>query len=260
MLLLSINLFAYVDSDMDGVDNSYDKCPNTPLTELVDIRGCTIKSTVSLHHFDIIVGASYSDADYNTLNKTKTLSSSLQVDYYYKNLSLQASTSYYKTQSSAYNNKGLNNSVIAGYYKIRAINSLYVRVGAGVILPTYNSSLKNNNTDYFASLSLSYPINSKVNLFGGYSYTIINDVPGVSYKNTNGYNGGLGYYFSSKLYASAGYNLAESSYMGVGDISTASLYAFYSIDNNWFTSVNYAYGLSTAASNNYASISLGYYF
>jgi hypothetical protein len=36
-------LFAYVDSDMDGVEDKDDLCPNTLMTDLVDLNGCTIK-------------------------------------------------------------------------------------------------------------------------------------------------------------------------------------------------------------------------
>ncbi len=32
-----------LDSDKDGVIDLYDKCPNTPLTALVDATGCSIK-------------------------------------------------------------------------------------------------------------------------------------------------------------------------------------------------------------------------
>ena len=32
-----------MDKDNDGVLDSYDKCPNTPFTELVDADGCPLK-------------------------------------------------------------------------------------------------------------------------------------------------------------------------------------------------------------------------
>jgi hypothetical protein len=261
LLLLSVNAWAYIDSDMDGVEDRVDQCPNTSLTELVDIRGCTITSVLSEHHYDIIVGGSYTREDFSGLDKTDTLTTSVQVDYYYKNFSLQASTSYFSSDSDSYSDDGLNDSVIAGYYQFRPSEELYVRIGLGTILPTYDSNLNNNNTDYFASLNLSYSLN-KFNIFGGYMRTLINDddVGSIEYTDTNGYNLGLGYYFNEKLYMSMSYNTTESIYTGVDNLETASWYAFYSIDKHWFTTFSYAYGLSDTASEQYLGARLGYYF
>ena len=269
--LLFVTLaFSYEDSDFDGVEDALDKCPNTPFTDLVDINGCTKKSLVSPHNFDIIVGASYSDSDYQTLNATDTLSTTLQVDYYYKNLSVQASTSYFSTSGSGYSESGLNDSFIGASYQLKPTNALYVRVGGGLLLPTYKSALNNNKMDYIASLNLSYTV-SNFSFFGGYSYTFVNDTNAillddanntiaVDYQNTTALSGGIGYYINDKLYMSGAYNVSNSIYDGVEDIQTASLYGYYGIDKNWFTTFSYARGLSESATKNYVSIRLGYFF
>ena len=269
MLLMTSSVFAYSDSDMDGVDDAHDRCPNTSFMELVDINGCAKKSLVSKHHFDIIVGGSYADSDYNTLNKTDTYSSTLQVDYYYENFSLQASTSYFDTEGSGYSETGMYDSYVGASYQFR-FDNLSLRVGAGALLPTYDSSLKNNNTDYSGSASISYSLGS-LNIFGGYVYTKINDddvvitasdgsTTDVLYQDTNSYNGGIGYYLSNNFYMSASYNNAQSIYKGVAEIETASLYGYYSFTGHWFGTFSYAYGLSDTASKNYAALRLGYYF
>ncbi|WP_434580691.1 DUF3187 domain-containing protein [Sulfurimonas sp. NW15] len=260
--MFSASLFAYSDSDMDGVDDSRDKCPNTPLTDLVDINGCTKKSLVSSHHFDIIIGANYAGSNYASLNQTDTYSSSLQIDYYYKNFSLQASTSYYTTNGDGYSENGLNDSFLGASYQFKPLKSFSLRVGAGVLLPTYDTALNNNNTDYTASLNASYAL-GKVNIFGGYIYTMINDddIAGtVAYQNTNAFSGGLGYYVTNKLYLSGAYNTSDSIYAGVEKIRTVSAYGYYSINMHWFTTFSYAYGLSDSASDQAASVKLGYYF
>lgn len=269
-LLVSLTLSAYDDSDFDGVEDSLDRCPNTSFTDLVDISGCSVKSLVSPHHYDIIVGASYYSSDSRTLNATDTLSSSVQADYYYKNFSLQLSTSYFSTSGSGYSSTGFNDSFVGGSYQIQPINNFSIRVGAGAVLPTYDSSLKNNNTDYQASLNLSYTID-KINLFTGYSYTMINDTDTVikidantstpvNYQNTNAISAGLGYYATNKLYMSVAYNTSNSIYKGIEDIQTASLYGYYSFSEHWFSTFSYANGLSKSATKNYASARVGYYF
>ncbi|MDA3908767.1 MAG: DUF3187 domain-containing protein [Sulfurimonas sp.] len=263
LLAVSISLFSYSDYDMDGVDDKTDKCPNTPFSDLVNGSGCTTKSLVSPHHFDIIFGINYSQTSYETLENTDNISQSLQIDYYYKNFSLQASTSYYNSQSATYNNSGTNDSFLGAYYKLSPANNLTLRLGAGAIIPTYKSDLNNNNTDFTASASLSYMLKN-ANVFGGYSYTVVNDddiiTQSVAYQNTNSYNVGLGFYPTSKTYISGAYNSSDSIYKDVETINTVSINAFYNIDAHWFTTLNYAYGLSDTASDNYASLRVGYYF
>lgn len=270
MLLISSSAFAYVDADMDGVEDAVDRCPNTPFSDLIDINGCTKKSLVSAHHFDIIAGASYAESDSLTLNATDTLASTLQVDYYYKNFSLQASTSYFTTNGDNFSDSGLYDSFVGAAYQFRPLQNLSLRVGAGAILPTYNTSLNNNNTDYTASLNLSYTL-SKFNLFGGYSYTQINDddvslvatdgnVTNIKYQDTSAYSFGAGYYMTNKLYLSGAYHSSDSIYQSIEDIQTASLYGYYAIDEHWFSTCSYAYGLSDSASKNYVSLRLGYFF
>lgn len=260
-LLTAATLFAYSDSDLDGVDDAMDQCPNTPITDLVDIRGCSIESLVSLHHYDIVAGANYSQGDYNINEKTDTLTTTLQVDYFYKNISLQASTSYYSSQSSSYSESGMGDTMLAAFYILPVSRDFRIRLGAGANLPTYESSLNNNNTDYLALLSASYAID-KVSLFAGYNFTQINDddVAGVvSYQDTHAYSGGVGYSLTPKLYSSLSYYQSDSLYKDMEPIKSASLYGFYALDTNWFSTFSYAYGLSDSASDHSVSFRLGYY-
>ena len=157
-------------------------------------------------------------------------------------------------------------SFLGASYQFQPTKSLTFRVGAGAILPTYNTSLNNNNTDYSGSLNLSYSI-SNVNLFAGYTYTMINDDDTVidanttaNYQDTGAYSVGLGFYPTSKLYISGAYNNSNSVYKGIEDIQTASVYGYYGINEHWFSTCSYAYGLSDSASKNYVSLRLGYFF
>ncbi len=269
-ILITINLYAYSDSDMDGVDDATDRCPNSLLTDLVDMQGCAKESLVSPHRYDVILGVNYSDADYRSLNATDTLASSLQVDYYYKNFSLQASTAFFETEGSGYSDSGLQDSYLGAAYSLNQINNLSISLSAGVILPTYDTELDNNNMDYAASVNLSYALNS-FNIFAGYSYSLINDddvtltdvdgtVYSVLYQNTNTFSGGLGYYLNNKLYVSASYSMSDSIYIGVDDIEAATVYGYYSLNKDMFTTLSYSYGLSDAASDNYLSLRLGFLF
>lgn len=256
-------LFAYIDSDLDGVDDPTDQCPNTPISELVDIKGCSIEALKSPHHYDIVIGQSYSEIDYNTNEKTDTHSTTLQLDYFYKNFSAQVLTAYYSSESASYSDSGLTDTTLAAYYLVPINYNFSIRVGAGVLLPTFDSDLNNNNTDYLAAISATYSID-RVSLFAGYNFTKINDddIPdwGVIYQNTHAYSAGVGYYMTRKWYTSASYYQSDAVYTSMEDIKSASIYNFYSLDKNWFTTLSYAYGLSDSASDHSVSLRLGYNF
>ncbi|BDY12597.1 porin family protein [Hydrogenimonas cancrithermarum] len=261
LFLSSMMLFAYTDMDLDGVDDSVDKCPNTPITDLVDANGCSIKSVISEQHFDIIFGVSYSDLNYRYNERTDTYTSTVQIDYYKDAFSLQLSTSYFRSDSSSYDDSGLNDTTVAAYYRFKPLPNLTINAGAGVIFPTYDAELGNNNTDYTASVNFSYAINNS-NIFAGYNFTLVgdDDVDTVQYQNTNAFSVGAGYYFTPKLYASLSYYRADSIYKSVEDIENVSIYTFYSIDANWFVTANFAKGLSDSTSDDYVALRIGYYF
>ena len=265
LLLITATLFAYADSDMDGVEDSMDRCPGTPITDLVDIDGCSKESLVDNHHFDLIVGAGFGQTNYELTPNTDTYSATAQVDYYYKDFSAQASTSYFDATSSGYSETGMDDSLVAVAYLFHPTEKIAIRVGAGMIIPTYDSDLNNNETDYTASVNATYAL-GRTTLFAGYSYTIINDKDVVDatntvyYQNTDAYNIGAGYNFTQKLYANLSYFQAQSIYKGVEDIKSVSAYIFYSIDEHWFTNLSYSRGLSDSTSESYGSVNLGYYF
>lgn len=275
LTIVSLSLYGYSDQDLDGVEDSIDRCPNTSMTELVDRHGCTIKNLEGDGHFDVIIGANLSQFNENTLSAlnpedTNTFTTTLQADYYYKNFSLQASTSYFKSQSESYSNSGQNDSFVGGYYQFNPTTPLQLRIGGGLLLPTYDTGFGNNKLDYSVSAALSYLFND-INFFGSYSFTLVNDedfdyialdgnLSTVSYQNTNAFNVGIGFYPTDRIYTSVAYSRSDSIYTGVETIESASAYLFYTIDRNWFTTVSYAYGLSDSASDHFAGLRLGYYF
>ena len=254
-LILSIYLLAYSDMDMDGVDDRVDKCPNTPLTELVDLSGCTIKRLVSPHHFDISVGAKYikgKDTDIDT--------TSIQLDYYYKNLSLSLYGSYFNREVYNKRESGADNTYLNGYYKIKATtDGLSFKIGGGVSFPTYDSN--NNKLDYTLSSYMNYRYNS-FSILSGVGYTIIgdDDTNRTTYKNSLFYNIGLGYYFNNIFYSSLTYNSLSSIYDNLDNIKNISLYNYYKIDRDWFLNLTYTKGLNSASMKRSIGVRIGYYW
>lgn len=255
-------LFAFVDLDIDGVDDSIDQCPGTLITDLVDIKGCSIESLVSPHHYDIVVGGSYSEFNTNSNKKINTYAKLLSADYYYKNYSAQVSTSHSASKSDSSNDNGMGDTTLSAGYFFNIQPNLSARIGAGIVLPTYKSTFNNNNIDYIVSLNLTYAMD-KVNLFAGYNYTKNNDddIPyTVAYQNVHGISAGIGYSATDKVYMNGSYSRSDSTLQNTADSESISLMSSYSLDEHWFTYAIYAYGMSASTSDNYVSVNLGYRF
>jgi len=249
LFLFSTLSFAYTDSDMDGVPDSDDACPRTPITDLVDLSGCTKKSLISPHHFSLLIGEGYAKD-----NDSAYTFSSAELNYYYKKISLQLSTGYYDLTSSDLNSSGFNDTYLNLFYAFKPMKNLNVSWGVGLALPTYDSV--DNKTDYSTSLSARYKLDSW-SFSAKTGYRLIDDNNAV---NTLYYSLGTGYHWNEKLYSSLSYSVSQSIYEGNDDLKSLSFYNYYQINNNWFTTVNYSRGLSDASLDNSIGVKIGYYW
>ena len=261
LLLLPLGLYAYIDDDMDGVEDKDDSCLYTPFMDIVDNKGCSIESLLPSYHFDLIAGVSYSETDYNTLSKVDTITTTLQLNYYYKKIILSLSSSYYNNYGDDYRASGMNDTYLGLEY-ILFDEELYMSLGGGVVLPTYEDYFGSNKTDYRVNLNLGYTMQN-INLFTTFGHSFINDEDVINelyYQDSNYFSLGAGYFFSHKLYTSLSYSESDSIYRDIEKIRTASLYGFYSLNSRSFLNLTYAHGLSDSASDNYLSLSIGYKF
>lgn len=251
-LLFSTLLLSFEDYDLDGVEDIFDDCPNTPITDLVDINGCTIHSLVKSYNYDAIFGITQATADYNGTNES--ILTTLQVDYYYNDFSFQLSSAYISSNST------LADTYISSYYNYNN-NDVDIRFGIALILPT--STIEGTNkTDYMTSANISYKF-FLFNAFAGLSTTFINDTSSdqsITYKNSSAYTLGVGFYPTEELYSSISYNMSESIYVDGKDSTNLSWYTFYTINKEWFTTLNYDYGLNTNLNSSSLSFKVGYYF
>jgi hypothetical protein len=106
-------------------------------------------------------------------------------------------------------------------------------------------------------------LDESFNLFGGYTYTFVNDKPignVVQYHDTNSFTVGAGYSSHHSGFINIAYEKFESIYVGVETFKTLSLNGMIPIDSNWFILSNYRYGLSDSASDNEVILRVGYYF
>ena len=59
-------LFAYSDSDMDGVEDYEDKCPNTQFDELVEYDGCSKSGNDKKLNYTLVLGTRYAQKNYSS--------------------------------------------------------------------------------------------------------------------------------------------------------------------------------------------------
>lgn len=248
-LLIPIFLLSYIDSDMDGVEDKDDLCPNTLITNLVDTTGCSIKSLISPHHFSLTAGTSLA----KDINSTYNFST-LELDYYYQNISLQLSSSYYNFKNTTLNENGINDTNLNFFYKFYPKENFMLTVATGISFPTYYNS--DNKTDYSTSITGYYYLED-LSFSTGFGYKIIGD---TNSSNVFFYNINTGYTWNSKYYYSIGYYVSESIYNGIENFKSIALYNHYSINKKLFTILSLSKGLSNTSLDESIGVKLGYYW
>ena len=253
-LLVSITLFSYEDNDLDGVDDSYDECLDTPFMDIVDRSGCSVQSLVSPHHFDFIVGFTTSISEINSTEDFSTTTTSLQADYFYRNYNITFSSSYDNSQNE------MGNTKVAFGYEFIPVSDITLNISAGVILPTAPSeSNVTNNTDYTLSFSLAYSL-WDTTFFANYAFVAVEDVSDYyQYQDSNSFLVGVGNKLTNNFYASLSYSIAQSKYSGEDDYKDITLYLKYLLDESWFINGSGFYGVGSTNESG-ASLKVGYYW
>lgn len=292
MLFSVLFLYGYVDSDLDGVDDSVDKCPNTPFSDLVDESGCTIKSLIeekksaretrSKSVFNrskikkrkkeeklkrtphpILQGSNKKSRDthydisvgYNKIGGKSN--ESVMANIYHKNLSLSLFTAIDNKRN--YDDSRLSDTRVWGYYSYRYNKNLLLKMGAGIVVPHIDSNGE-KRVDAGLSLFGSYTIN-EFNPYFGASYRFTG-LKGDEYGLKDYYSiyGGAGFYLSQKLYMSYTFSYSSAEYNWAEDIKTDSLYLYYNLDDNWFGTASYLRNIDGLDYDDGFSFSIGYYF
>lgn len=225
---------------------------------------------------DIIVGATYSDTNYNTMERSDTVTTTFEANLYSGDMSAQILTSYYRSDDTNMSNSGWGDTQLGIYFKTHPSLSLTLRPGFGIILPTYDSGYDNEAVDIFASLNAQYDFDEHYYAFGGLGYTIVNDKDvrnavryrrsslivgdSIEYRNTAFFTVGTGYQTHNNGYINVAYTQNQSIYAEIESFKTLSINAMMPLDSHWFVIGNYRHGLSDTTSDNEVALRVGYYF
>jgi hypothetical protein len=268
-VFLSTFALSYQDLDIDGVDDSIDKCLNTPFDEIVDENGCSKTQKKSYPHpyygnLTLKIGLDYyKDKDYGDES-----SLNLYADYQFHNWDFSISNANSNFKDS-YNDNDVY--LFAGYGFDFKIN--YIRLSIGTKLnkdtttprrqkdySSYQEKELSINNDYIFSIDFSHIINDKINSLLYYKYTI-NGYNDENSKNFSSFSVGIEYLVNSKCYSSLSYNQIGSMYK---DINTPNknieISANYDITKNIFMSAEYGHGLDDLSYDNRFYLGIGVNF
>ena len=246
------SLLGYEDSDIDGVDDAIDLCPDSSFDKLVDEDGCAEDEhywgsvTLQLGN-DIAL-----DEDNNKINNYSFLGS-----YSYKKWYLSLSNTQQTTYDKS-NNRSTSGGDIyfnSGYQLNH--NNLQTDIGFGVKLATANKTIGTGENDYFGSIGFNYFMNEKLMLFTQIGYTFTGDNNETSYQNSLAYSLGAGYMFNPQWYSSISYDDSDSIYQNTERYKSFSWLNSYSFLDDYFISFNYTYGLDDLSYPHIFSLKLG---
>ncbi len=135
----------YKDGDLDGVPDIYDRCPNTPFSDIVDEYGCSVEKLIKPKRLEYYFEYLYAKDD------------DFYENGYLFNLTIYKNRFDLSITGLFFDNnykKGFSDTNIKADYLFNPTPMWDLYVGVGVDLPTYNSS--GNRADYGLYLSSDY--------------------------------------------------------------------------------------------------------
>ncbi len=253
--LLQLTIFAYVDNDLDGVDDSEDECLNTPFDALVDERGCSYDKKY-YGRLTLKLGVDLSLDNFSD----KTTNFNIYANYGYNNWELSLSNSSYTAYDSF--NKTSNttgDTYLSGGYLFKE-KDFNTKLTLGVKFATADKGVGTGENDYFTSVDFDYFINDEQDIFAYLGATFSGDSKDVDYKNYLSFSIGSGYAIDSSWYSSLSYDFSGSQYPDSEDYSSISWFNSYQFNDLYFATINYAYALDDISYDHTLSLKFGVHF
>jgi len=252
LLVVALQLNAFEDSDIDGVADADDLCPNSSFEDIVDEDGC-VEGEYYWGEVLLSVGV-----DYN-IDDTTTNDYNFLIDYNYDQWGLSLYTS---SQSGDINNstsKSAGDLYLAIEYTLNQ-EAFSTKLGIGAKIATGDEAVSTGENDYFGTLKLSYLLNEKIALLSQFDYTLTGDSSDIDYKNSFGYGLGLGYLPIEAWYISLLYQNSTSIYRDTDDYRSISITNSYSFGDKISATLGYTRGLDALSYDHIVSLKLGVNF
>ncbi len=281
LMLVSLNLEAYQDRDLDGIEDSVDQCPNTPFDDYVDQLGCSVKKGASTYRtkgvFTLQIGTDIStDESYDT-DSTLRLYANYRYEAFDISISNRRSINRAYTEDNSYSDNDIYISL--GYFFNLSQSRLKFQIGTKIVddvdTNNINSQQKGKfgslyldtqtlyderENDYFASISTNIFLSSKHDLFLYYGYTVSGDSDLYDYEDYSSFSIGTGYMLTPHWYSAISYNYIGSIYPDGDAEKNLSWYNSYTLNQNFYLTAAYSYALEDFSYDNTFSLGVGIRF
>ena len=247
------------DSDLDGVPNEIDACPNTPLFNQVNSQGCTTKilrlpQESDTNNLTLTLGHGYNTNE-DLIERERQEVTKIQLSFYHDTWSYSLKTGYY----SHHKDRGLQDSILQVKKRFNLKHALKLNLGMGLKLPSYD--FKGNKTDYTLYGTLYHYATSSLSYFTGMHYTFVRDDAGISpLQNSYSLYLGSGYFFTNHFYANLSYSYSQSKYKEEETFQTLASTLYYKINKKIFTTATYQHEIGDEDLHDGLIIKLGYKF
>ncbi len=253
--LLQSTIFAYVDNDIDGVEDSVDECLDTPFDELVDERGCSYDKPY-YGKLSLKLGTDVSFDDFSD----KATNFNIYANYRYNSWNLSLSNSSYSTYDR-YNESSSTSgdTYLSGGYLFKK-EDFNTKLTLGVKVATADEDVGTGENDYFVSVDYDYFVNSRQDIFAYFGLTFSGDSKDVDYEDYLSFSVGSGYAINSSWYSALSYNFSGSQYPDGDDYKSLSWFNSYQFSDKYFTTFNYSYALDDISFDHTFSLKFGVHF
>jgi hypothetical protein len=259
LFTLLSSLAAFVDNDLDGVDDQFDQCLQSDLFDLVDATGCSTKTLISPHHFKLSTALTYSKLDQENYTLTKTRYHHYTLEYSYRQWQFFLSTATYHTSET----DAQSDTTLGAAYTTTPSPALSLTTSLSIIFPTYTPSSADEAIDLSIYSELAYTVND-LTFFQSIGYTLIRDHDNpeltASYQNSRSSSTGIGYELSPQLYTTLSYSFEEPIYQTLTTIQMATISLYYTLNDHFTLSTHYAKGYSNTTSDYNYGVGLIYAF
>ncbi len=250
LLLLALQLYAFEDDDIDGVENSKDLCPDTSFEETVDETGCPENHA----YWGLITLSLGSDTN---IDESSTTDYSFFSNYRYDRWEFSLSSSQQSTLDSNNNpSQDTGDLYLSSSYNIYA-DSFHSRITLGSKIAIGGEDVSTGENDYFLILTLTYPLHEALSLLAQINYTKTGDNNITEYHNPFGYNLGIGYLIGDNFYTEISYQYTQSIYPQEEAYQSLSLFNSYNFSHYFFGTLGYTRGLDVLSYDHSISLRLG---
>ncbi len=251
VLMVTSLLWGYIDSDLDGVDDTIDRCPYTPFDEIVEADGCSPHD-----HFPgrliVEVGSDMGfDAEEESVN-----SMAFYMAYQVGAWRFSIADSHYDSVTLSSGDTTADTLYLtAGYGTTHA--NLDMRLSLGMRIDVAQES---KESDYYIALNTEYAMNDRASLLFYYAYTISGEDDTIVYQNYHSTSLGYSYLVTPKWYTSLSYTYTQSRTPNGDAYQSLSWYHSYQWSRMLYGVLYYTYGVNQSAYDHTVGVSIGICF